>query len=313
MSALEKDLYRRMVLIREVEERIVKLYPEREMRCPTHLSIGQEAVAAGVCAALKKDDSIFLSHRCHAGYIAKGGDIGALFAELYGKKTGCTKGRGGSMHLVDPDAGVMGTSAILSGTVPIACGAALAYARKQSGQVAACFFGDAAVEEGTFYESLSLAALWKLPVLFICENNGYSTCTPLSKRQPPVSIHGRAKAFGVETAAIDGNDVRAVHAAAAKAVERARRGRGPTFIECATYRWLEHVGPFFDWNMGYRSKEEVEAWMKKCPIKRFEKEFPAADREKIRASILKGIDEAVDFAKTSEFPDPAELLETLDA
>jgi len=311
--ALLKDLFTRMVLIREVEEKIVALYPEQEMRCPTHLSIGQEAVAAGVCAALRKEDTVFLNHRCHAGYIAKGGDIDKMLAELYGKATGCTKGRGGSMHLVDPAVGLIGTSAILAASVPIACGSAFAFKRQKKDLVAACFFGDAAVEEGGMAECFNIAALWKLPVLFVCENNGYSTCTPLSKRQPPVPIWGKAAAFGVPAECIDGNDALAVYDATAKAVAKARAGGGPSFIECTTYRWREHVGPNFDWDMGYRTKEEVESWMTGDPIKRFEraldaaKQLPAEQRRLIREGILERIEGAVRFAKESPFPKTLEL------
>jgi pyruvate dehydrogenase E1 component alpha subunit len=308
-SAEARKLFADMVLIREVETRIAKLYPEEKMRCPTHLSIGQEAVAAGVCAALQRDDAVLLNHRCHAAYLAKGGDLHAMIAELYGKATGCAGGRGGSMHLVDPEAGVLGSSAILAGSVPIACGAAFAFARKPGSRVAAAFFGDAAVEEGTLFESLNLAALWKLPVLFVCENNGYSTCTPISKRQPPTPIFERARAFGMAAESVDGNDAPAVLAAAQRAVARARRGEGPTFLECATYRWLEHVGPNHDWDVGYRTREEVESWMARCPIARLETLLesrgwlPAEKRETVRKATARLVDAAFAFADKSPFPE----------
>ncbi|MBI3548174.1 MAG: thiamine pyrophosphate-dependent dehydrogenase E1 component subunit alpha [Elusimicrobia bacterium] len=311
-------LYSRMLLIRRLEEKIAELYPRQEMRCPTHLSIGQEAVAAGVCSALEKDDTVFLNHRCHAAYIAKGGDIRKVMAELYGKKTGCTKGRGGSMHLVDPDVGVIGASAILAGTIPIACGAAMSYKRKKIKRVAVCFFGDAAIEEGTFFESVNLALVWQLPVLFVCENNGLSTCTPLAKRQVPVPIHERVKAFGMPVAAVDGNDALAVYEAARDAVARARKGKGPSFIEASTYRWLEHVGPNFDWSLGYRSKEEVEDAMRRCPVKTFEERLAAAgiltggQKTMLRDEISERVEDAARFGKESAFPDPHELLEATD-
>ncbi len=299
-----RDLYARLVLIRQVEEKIVALYPEQEMRCPTHISIGHEAVAAGVCAALNREDVIFLNHRCHAGYIAKGGDIRGMMAEIYGKKTGCAQGRGGSMHLVDPAAGVLGSSAIVAGTIPIACGAAFSFSRRQTNQVAVCFFGDAAVEEGTFFESLNMATLWKLPVLFVCENNGYSTATPLSKRQVPGPIFERIKPFNIESLCIDGNDVVAVYQTARRVIQSMREGRGPSFIECTTYRWREHVGPNFDWDLGYRSRDEVESWMSKCPIKQFENRglIPEVELGRIRREIAQKVEDAVLFAKDSPLP-----------
>ncbi len=312
-AALLKDLFTRMTLIREAEEKIAALYPEQEMRCPTHLSIGQEAIPAAVCANLRKDDTVFLTHRCHAGYIAKGGDLNKMIAELYGKATGCTKGRGGSMHLVDPQAGLMGTSALLAASIPIACGSAFAFKQQKQDGVAVCFFGDAAVEEGTFSESLNLAALWSLPVVFVCENNGLSTCTPISRRQPSIPIAGRAEAAGIPAQALDGNDVLAVYDAASKAVARARQGRGPSFLECATYRWREHVGPNFDWDMGYRSEAEVRRWMAADPIKRFEAGLDAAgalpkeQRRLIREGILEKVEAAVAFAKKSPFPGSLDL------
>lgn len=310
-AGLVKSLYESMTLIRVAEERIAELYREQEMRCPMHLSIGQEAVAAGVCAALGRDDAVFLSHRCHAGYIAKGGDLGRMIAELYGKEGGSSRGRGGSMHLIDPEAGVSASSAILAGTVPIACGAALAFSKKKTKRLAAAFFGDAAAEEGALWESVSLAALWKLPVIFVCENNGLSTTTPISRRQPPTPIFERALSFGCPALAVDGNDALAVHAAAAEAAARARAGAGPTFIEAVTYRWLEHVGPNPDWDLGYRSRAEVEAAMRACPIKRFEAEqdISAAARAVARAEAAREVEAAVKWAKKSPLPRGAELVE----
>lgn len=306
MSAPVRELFRGMVLIREAEQRIAGLYREQEMRCPTHLSIGQEAVAAGVCAALKKDDAIYLSHRSHAGYLAKGGHLGRLIAELYGKSDGCARGRGGSMHLVDPEAGVGASSAILAGTIPIACGAAFAFQKKKQKRVAVSFFGDAAAEEGTLWESVSMAALWDLPVVFVCENNGLSTTTPISRRQPPVPIFARAESFGLKAEALDGNDALAVYEGASRAVEAARKGK-PYFLECVTYRWLEHVGPNPDWELGHRTRAEVEAAMKRCPIKRLEPSVP--DAAAIRAEVAREIEAAVAFAGKSPMPRPSELVE----
>lgn len=304
-----KKLYTVMLRIRRLEEKIAELYPGGEMRCPTHLSIGQEAVAAGVCVALRQSDQVYLSHRCHAGYIAKGGDIKRMMAELYGKKTGSTGGKGGSMHLIDTEASLMGTSALLAGTIPIACGAAFAFKRGFGGRnkVAVCFFGDAAVEEGTFWESVQLAVLWRLPVIFVCENNGLSTTTPLRKRQPPIAIFDRVRACGIAGKKTDGNDVEKVYSAAKQAVTRARSGRGPTFLEFSTYRWLEHVGPHSDWDLGYRSRREVESWKKRCPLLTFEKRLgrrlPPSLKARLETVIKREVDAAVRFARKSPFPD----------
>src|SRR5881397_3734437 len=235
-----------MTRIRRAEEAIVARYPEQEIRCPTHLAIGQEAVAVGVCQTLRDGDTVLSGHRCHAHYLAKGGSTRGMFAELYGKATGCCGGKGGSMHLASPETGMLGASAIVAGTVPIAVGAALAAALRGSDDVSVAFFGDAGIEQGVTHESLAFAALRRLPVVFVCENNLYATLTPLSKRQVSADIWPRAVAHGLPGVSVDGNDVLAVYEAAAHAVARARAGDGPTFIEAKTYRWREHVGPNFD-------------------------------------------------------------------
>ncbi|MDP2932326.1 MAG: thiamine pyrophosphate-dependent dehydrogenase E1 component subunit alpha, partial [Chloroflexota bacterium] len=226
------EMYEMMLRIRRVEDKIVEVYPEQEMRCPTHLSIGQEAAAVGVCAALRRDDCVFSTHRCHAHYLAKGGDIRRLFAELYGKKTGCTGGKGGSMHFADESVGMMGTSAIVGASIPLAVGAALAFSMKGNDRVAVAFFGDAGVEQGVFHESLNFAALRRLPVLFACENNQYATQTHIAKRQALDNIYQRGEIYGIPGERVDGNDVLAVYQAAQRAVERGRRGEGPTLLEC---------------------------------------------------------------------------------
>jgi pyruvate dehydrogenase E1 component alpha subunit len=309
-----RTMYVSMLRIRKVEEKIAKLYPEQEMRCPTHLSIGQEAVAVGVCAALRRDDYIFSAHRSHAHYLAKGGDVKLMMAELYGKKTGCTKGKGGSMHLVQPDVGMMGATPIVAATIPIAAGMALASVMLQSDKISVAFFGDAAVEEGTFHETMNFASLRGLPMLFICENNFYSTATPLWKRQPADNIYERPQGYRMPGVRVYGNDVLAVFDAAREAVARARRGDGPTFIECRTYRWLEHVGPNFDYKLGYRTREEVEEWMVKCPVRSYEqllserKILSDADIAQIAEEINREVDDSVKFAKDSPFPDEADAF-----
>ena len=307
-----------MLRIRLVEEKIAELYPEQEMRCPVHLCIGQEAVPAGVSAHLKPSDYVMSAHRSHGHYLAKGGDLKAMFAELYGKASGCAHGKGGSMHLVDPSRAMMGSSALVGGTIPLAAGAALASQFQKKNHVAVAFFGDAATEEGIFQESLNFAALKKLPVLFVCENNFLATHTPLSERQAVDNIWERGKIYGVPGFRIDGTSAVEVYQTATEAVKRARRGEGPTLLECQAYRWREHVGPQFDYDLGYRTKEELDDWVRRCPIVRMEKIFKEKtlfsepELQKLRREIEAQIEEAVAFAKASPFPEPSELLTAVD-
>lgn len=309
-----RAMYITMVRIRKVEEKIAELYPKQEMRCPIHLSIGQEAVAVGVCAALRRDDYIFSAHRSHAHYLAKGGDLRRMMAELFGKKTGCAKGKGGSMHLAQPDVGMMGATPIVAATIPIAAGMALASVMQQSDRISVAFFGDAAVEEGTFHETMNFASLRRLPLLFICENNLYSTATPLWKRQPADNIYERPRGYRIPGVRVDGNDLLATFDAATEAVARARLGDGPTFIECRTYRWLEHVGPNFDYDLGYRTREEVEGWMAKCPVRACEqllldrKLLSNRDVAQITEEINREVDDSVKFAKDSPFPNESDAF-----
>ncbi|PYM61943.1 MAG: acetoin dehydrogenase [Candidatus Rokuibacteriota bacterium] len=307
-----------MTRIRRAEEAIVARYPEQEIRCPTHLSIGQEAVAVGICQALSEQDVVLSGHRCHAHYLAKGGSLRRMFAELYGKATGCCGGKGGSMHLASPETGMLGASAIVAGTVPIAVGAALAAALRGSDDVSVAFFGDAGIEQGVTHESLAFAALRRLPVVFVCENNLYATLTPLSKRQVSADIWPRAVAHGVPGVSVDGNDVLAVYEAAAHAVARARAGDGPTFIEAKTYRWREHVGPNFDVELGYRTQAELDAWMARDPLLRHARiletsgVLTAAERLALDREVEAEVADAVRFAKASPFPEPAALYADVD-
>lgn len=304
-----ESLLRDMVRIRRVEETLAELYPAGEMRTPTHFSIGQEAVAVGVCGALRRDDVVYSGHRCHAHYLAKGGDLHGMVAELYGRETGCARGRGGSVHLNDPDVGVIASSAILGQTMAVAVGTALAFTMDGRDQVAVTFFGDGTVEEGIFHETLNFAVMRRAPVLFVCENNGFSTHTRLEVRQPAsVSIHARAASYGMPSRLVDGNDVFAVHAAAREAVAHARGGAGPFFLECTTYRWREHVGPQWDYDKGYRTKAEVDAWIARCPIRRASERLLSegvSTLERIaamgRASQIE-VDEAVAAARAASFP-----------
>ncbi|MEN6351727.1 MAG: thiamine pyrophosphate-dependent dehydrogenase E1 component subunit alpha [Syntrophomonas sp.] len=311
------ELYTMMLEIRKVELKIAQHYPEDEMRTPIHLCIGQEAVAAGVCAKLKAQDYVFSNHRGHGHYIAQKGSLNALIAELYNKETGCARGRGGSMHLADPPVGLLGSSSIVAGGIPIAAGAALASALRNDARVAVAFFGDGAAEEGVLYESLNFAALKKLPVIFVCENNLYSVCSPLNRRQPGPDIYKRAEGFSVPACSVDGNDVIAVYKAAGRAIDNARQGKGPYFIECKTYRLTDHHDRQTGVETGYRTQEEWDEWAARCPIKKLagilKEQYLIGDLElkDIEKAIDEKIEEAFDFARTSPFPDKNELYKYL--
>lgn len=302
------DLYRSMLRIRLVEERIADRYAEQEMRCPVHLSIGQEAVAVGVCAELRRDDQIVSTHRCHAHYLAKGGDLKAMLAEIYGKAAGCCGGRGGSMHLFDDAAGMMLSLPIVASSMPIAVGVALAFRQEGRDGVAATFFGDGSIEEGVFHESMNFASLHKLPVLFVLENNLYSCYTGLSDRQPARPLADLALAHAMASETADGNDLNAVRAATARAVARARAGAGPTLLVFDTYRWREHCGPNYDNDIGYRTGEEFEAWKAGCPVERTGRALRAAGllddaaAAAMRLTLAAEIDDAFVFARETPFP-----------
>jgi pyruvate dehydrogenase E1 component alpha subunit len=264
------SMHKGMLRIRHTEETIARRYADQEMRTPVHLGVGQEAVAVGVCSALEKGDVVYSHHRSHNHYLAAGGSVYELAAELYGRETGCARGRGGSVHLTSMATGFVASTAILGETVACAVGSALAIKMDSKDRVAVTFFGDAACEEGIIYECLNYAAVNRLPVLFVCENNLYSTESSLSVRQPlGTELTERARAFKIYADKADGNDVMAVYEAAQRAVARARKGDGPAFLELMTYRWREHVGPKFDHELGrsYRTKQELEEWMQHCPIR----------------------------------------------
>jgi TPP-dependent pyruvate/acetoin dehydrogenase alpha subunit len=316
-TKLLRAMYVTMLRIRRFEEKIADLVAKEEIVCPAHLYIGQEAVAAGVCAALRKDDWVFSTHRSHGHYIAKGGDVKALMAELYGKATGCSRGRGGSMHLASPEFGLPGSSAIVAGTVPLAVGAALSFSLQARDTVSVACFGDGAASEGVFYESLNFASLKGLPVVFVCENNLYSTHMPISECLAATDIYRKAEAFNMPGVRVDGNNVVEVYKAAKKATEDARRGQGPALIECMTYRWRGHVGPNFDLDKGLRSQKELDYWMSRCPIKVLEAFLLGRNiiSESEKTRICKAIDEevakAIAFAKRSPFPDKSELTKNV--
>jgi len=305
------QLYTTMLRIRRFEEKVVELLPGSEIKCPVHLCIGQEAIAAGVCANLRNEDPVFSTHRSHGHYIAKGGELKPLMAEIFGRETGCSKGRGGSMHLVATDVGFPGSCGIVGGAIPLAVGAALAFAIRDQDSVAVPFLGDGAVDEGAFYESLNFAALKKLPVVFVCENNFYATHLHTRDRQPVDDIPGRARCFSMPAIQVDGNDVLSVLQTSHEAIEKARGGGGPSLIECRTYRWRGHVGLNFD--LECRDKEELERWMKHCPIAHFEEMLlkkgilSESDRERITKDIDNEVAASVQFARDSGFPDASEL------
>lgn len=305
-------MHRDMLRIRMVEETIAERYAEQEMRCPVHLSIGQEAAAVGACHALQHTDRVFSTHRCHAHYLAMDGDLKAMLAEIHGKAAGCIGGRGGSMHLADHDKGLIASIPIVASSIPLAVGAALADQIDGRKNVSVAFIGDASVEEGVFHESANFASLRKLPVLFVCENNMYSVYTPLKDRQPPRPLTELARAHAMSFASADGNDVVAVFKATQEAVERAREGGGPSFLLFDTYRWREHCGPNFDNHVGYRTETEFQAWRSRCPIEISREKLQGqgmltpADEERMAAELRREIDAAFEFAKAAPLPEPSQ-------
>lgn len=304
------DLYRAMVRIRMVEESIASAYADQEMRCPVHLSIGQEAPSGAFSLVAEQGDLTVSTHRGHAHYLAKGGDLNSMIAELYGKSTGCSGGIGGSMHLIDTSAGFMGTSAIVGNSIPVGVGLGLALKTRCIEQAACVFLGDGATEEGVFYESVNIAALRHLPVLFLCENNQYSVYTPLEERQPAQRrITDVALSLGIRARAVDGHDARSCLDVLATELPAVRAGEGPALIEFSTHRYLEHCGPNDDDHLGYRKSGELGEWLNRDPIKTLSRELNLSDGEieKIRSSLRYEIGQAFDFAKASPFRDRAEL------
>jgi pyruvate dehydrogenase E1 component alpha subunit len=314
--ALEKekliDMYRVMVRIRTFEERVAKEFAAGNILGAAHLYAGEEAVAAGACANLRPDDYIISTHRGHGHLIAKGGKTERMMAELYGKKTGYNKGKGGSMHIADMEIGILGANAIVGAGIPIAGGAALSAKMRGTDQVVICFLGDGATNTGRFHEGVNLAAIWDLPVVYVIENNMYAEATSLSNVCKLVNLSDRASAYGIPGKTVDGNDVLAVYEAVGEAVARAREGKGPTLIECKTYRQRGH----FEGDLQtYRTKEEVEDWVKKDPIPRFRKHLAGMgvlrekDADKIAQEMKAEIEKAVKFAQESPYPAPEEALE----
>ncbi len=315
-STLSQRLLESMVRIRMIEEAIADHYREQQMRCPVHLSIGQEAAAAGVCAALRTTDQAMSGHRSHAHYLAKGGDLAAMIAELHGKETGCCHGRGGSMHLVDLDAGFVGAVPIVGSTIPIATGLAFADRQLKRDRVTVAFLGEAATEEGVFHESVNFAALHALPIIYVCENNLYSVYSPMHVRQPAHrEVWQIAAGHGIAAHPGDGNDPLAVHALMHNAVAHARAGEGPVFLELKTYRWREHCGPGFDNHIGYRTEAEYLSWRARDPIANFEArlqqagEFDEIRDARFKDEVAAEIADAFAAAKAAPLPAGSTLMD----
>jgi TPP-dependent pyruvate/acetoin dehydrogenase alpha subunit len=311
------EMYRSMQRIRQFETKTRDLALANELPGFVHVSIGEEASATGVCAALRKTDRITSTHRGHGHLLAKGGQLNRMMAELYGKKTGYCKGKGGSMHIVDYALGILGANGIVGGGLPIATGSALAAVIAGKDDVTACFFGDGASNEGTFHESLNLAAVWKLPVVFVCENNGYGEFTPMQTVTSVRDIAQRAHGYNIPGFIVDGNDVMEVFRFASEAVARARAGEGPTLLECKTYRWEGHVvgEAAFLGEGAYRPTAEVEEWKRKCPIIRYQQflvgggKIDKAELDRIDSETAAELEDAIKFARESELPDVSEVTD----
>jgi pyruvate dehydrogenase E1 component alpha subunit len=306
------EIYGKMLQIRLFEEKVFELYGQNLVPGTIHLYAGEEAVAVGVCSSLRKDDYITSTHRGHGHCIAKGADLKRTMAEILGKSTGYCKGKGGSMHIADFKIGMLGATAVVGAGLPIAVGAGLSIRLGRTDQVIACFFGEGACNQGTFHESINMASTWKLPVIFVCENNLYAMGTAQSRVMNITNISDRAQAYGIPGFSIDGNDVLSVYETSQKTAARARNGEGPTLIECKTYRHKGHsrVDP-----AKYRPKEEVGSWLAKDPIKRLKdrllqnKVMTENGIREIDTKVADEIEEAVKYAIESDFPEPEEALE----
>jgi acetoin:2,6-dichlorophenolindophenol oxidoreductase subunit alpha len=301
-------LYRTMRLIRRFEERVVELVNANEIAGVTHEYIGQEAVAAGVCAALRPDDVITSTHRGHGHVIAKGADVGRMMAELLGRSTGLNRGRGGSMHIADFSLGILGANGIVGAASPFAAGAAWASQRADAERVAVTFFGDGGINQGVLLETMNLASVWKLPLVFVCENNGYAV-TMASERATAGSIVERARAFAVHATQVDGMDAEAVYAAMSEAVEQTRRGDGPAFVECLTYRFVGHHTAEPTMRLAYRTDDEIARWRLRDPLDVVGERLDQDERAQIDAEVEHLLEDAVQFARSSPRPIGDEALD----
>src|SRR5579883_564084 len=302
-------LYRSMYLIRRIEEEIIRLYPTDKIKSPVHLSIGQEAVSAAVCDHLGRDDYVFGTYRGHALYLAKGGDVPRMMAELYGKVDGCARGKAGSMHLVDPSVNMMGTSAVVATGISNAVGAALALKMQKSKSIVVCFFGEGAADEGAWHESMNFASLRKLPILFVCENNFYAIYSHVRDRLAGPGLLARSEAYGIPAEHIEDHEPMKLHERAGAAVAAVRRGDGPRFLECMTYRWRDHVGPGEDRAHKYRPDAELNAKIENDNLKIVGDMLPAELRKSIEAAVEKRVADAIAFAEASTFPEDQEVYD----
>ena len=296
-------LFAAMLRIRRVEEEIIRVYSSDTVKSPVHLSIGQESIAVGVCDNLRPTDILYATYRGHAAYLAKGGNINRMMAELWGKSDGLASGKAGSMHLGDRAAGMIGTSAIVATGIPLAVGNALAMKMQQKDVVTTVFFGEGATDEGVFHESMNFAALKKLPILFVCENNQYAIYSHVRDRMRNENLCERASAYGMPAVRIENGDVFEVNERAQISVQAIREGNGPQFLECMTYRWRDHVGPGEDRHIEYRPDEELDRWIADDQIARLREMLAPSDRHSIEAEVEAEISEAVAFAEASSFPD----------
>ncbi len=313
LKALLQQLYRPMQVIRQTEEQLARAHQRGLVHGACHTYVGQEAIAVGVCAHLRREDVVFSTHRGHGHALAKGLPPGELMAELFGRATGCSRGRGGSMHLFAPEIGMMGTSGIVGPCILQAAGAGYSFKLRKTDLVAVAFFGDGAVNNGAFHEGLNMAAIWKLPVLFVCENNQFATEVPFAYAAGNPRVAPCAAAYGLPGHEVDGNDVEAIYRVAGEAIQRARAGGGPTLLECRTYRTRAHAEGMGDFS--YRSREDVEAWKERCPIKRLREKASRelgvgnAEWEAIDAEVAAVVAEAQRFAEASPWPEPATATE----
>ena len=311
---METSMYTSMVLIRQAEEAISDLVESKEIKTPCHLYIGQEAIAVGVCAALNVEDYIWGAHRSHGHYLAKGGNLNQMMAEIFGKETGCAEGRGGSMHLCAPEVGLLGTVPLVAATIPLAAGSGMASKLRNDDRISVSFFGDGATEEGHFHESINMAALYKLPVIFVCENNFYSSHLQLLERRPADNLNVIGDLYEIPGVRLDGNDVIAVHQATRTAVERAQKGEGPSFIECRTYRWRGHVGHDSNLDVGVKRRDELKEWLPKDPVARLrnhliERGVDVSEIEHMDQDIRADVEAAIKFARNSPYPKTDSLLD----
>jgi TPP-dependent pyruvate/acetoin dehydrogenase alpha subunit len=306
-------VYRTMYLIRRVEQEIVRLYPTDKIKSPVHLSIGQEAVAAAVCAHLTVRDVVFATYRGHAAYLAKGGDLNGMMAELYGKAGGCARGKGGSMHLVDASVGMVGTSAIVASAIPQAVGYAFAQKVRQRPGIVVNFFGEGATDEGAFHESMNFAALKALPILFVCENNSYAIYSRVEDRLAGPGLCARAEAYGIPARRIEGGGVLDLLDAAAEAIGAIRAGSGPRFLECETYRWHDHVGPGDDRQYRTGCEAELDRWTAADQVaalaERLDRTIGEAARRAVEQAVETALAAAIDFAEDSPYPPEQEIFD----